>query len=520
MRSYRFTRRAFLGSIGGAIGLKLMLENLEAQAQGMTSPPRFLMTHWPVGTLRYHWVPSGSGTSYTTSRILQPFEDAGLREDMIVLYGLKHGFTGLGGGHEDGTPFMTTGANSPGTRDNQGEDDDGCAGGPSWDQILLKNVPDLQRSGAGYANAICDARIDSYETSTQCLSYSYTKRSIASARPGGQLSEATPLLPVLSPVQLYMNLFGNFMPGGSTGNEDAILRALRARKSVLDYALGELASIKLIAPGSEASKIDLHAEAIRKIELQISDQLANPTPSSMGCMAPAAPDPNLLGKTGSKFDYDNPLTNTADDALHEQVGKVHAGIIMAAFQCDLIRVATFQWSPGTNHVSFKGMYPADTNAIYMHHPLSHKVQDPAFFDGSPPTSGTNASIFEFLVNVNTWYNAKTADILNSFKSATDVYGNTLLDHTVVPYVTEVAQAAHLPRSNIPALIFGGKALGMKGGQFQNFQNSNRSHNDVWLSVAQAFLKTSDPLGAIKANETPTFVTTGASPISGLWTAPA
>ncbi len=49
MRSYRFARRSFLASIGGAFGLRIMLDDFEAMAQGATSPPRFLMTHWPVG---------------------------------------------------------------------------------------------------------------------------------------------------------------------------------------------------------------------------------------------------------------------------------------------------------------------------------------------------------------------------------------------------------------------------------------------------------------------------------------
>src|SRR6185369_11954624 len=123
MKSYRFARRSFFAAVGGAFGLKILLRNIEAVAQGATSPPRFLLTHWPVGTVRTQWLPTGTGTGYTTSPILKPFEDAGLREDMIALYGLSHSGinTGGGGGHEAGTPMMSTGANCPGTRSNGGE---------------------------------------------------------------------------------------------------------------------------------------------------------------------------------------------------------------------------------------------------------------------------------------------------------------------------------------------------------------------------------------------------------------
>src|SRR5262249_17863770 len=177
------------------------------------------------------------------------------------------------------------------------------------------------------------------------------------------------------PTQAFMKVFSGFMPGGGTpANMDAMAKALKARKSVLDYSLSELDALNKLAPGSERPKIDAHAAAIRKIEQQLTDQIANPSlnPTS-GCMVPAAPDPKLVGKTGSKFDYNNPATSTADDVIHEQIGKLHAGIILAAFQCDIIRVATFQWSPGTNHVSFKGLMPGEPNTIYMHHPQSHKI---------------------------------------------------------------------------------------------------------------------------------------------------
>ena len=67
MQSYRFARRAFLGGIGGAFGLEILLRNMEAAAQGAGAPPRFLMMHWPVGTIRDQFIPTGSGVSYATS---------------------------------------------------------------------------------------------------------------------------------------------------------------------------------------------------------------------------------------------------------------------------------------------------------------------------------------------------------------------------------------------------------------------------------------------------------------------
>jgi hypothetical protein len=336
-RSYRLARRSFLAGVGGAVGLRILLRNLEAGAVDAPPPPRFLMTHWPVGTIKYHFLPTGSGTTYTTSRILQPFEDAGLREDMIVLYGLNcRGIDqGCGGGHESGTPMVTTGTSVPGTRSNGGEADDGVAGGPSFDQIFLKHVPALDKGGLGYANAICDARVDSQETSTQCLSYGYTRNNIAAARVAGgcgsgRIDEAVPLLPELSPLQLYMQLFGSFMPG--MDNEE-LQRALMMRKSVLDYSLDEFAVLRTVAPRDQLPKIEQHEAVIRKIEMQLADQIENGSGPAMGCTPPEAPDPDLVGKTGSKFDYGSESTSTSDEDIHRQIGELHARswIVFASF---------------------------------------------------------------------------------------------------------------------------------------------------------------------------------------------
>jgi hypothetical protein len=148
---------------------------------------------------------------------------------------------------------------------------------------------------------------------------------------------------------------------------------------------------------------------------------------------------------------------------------------------------------------------------HMHHPESHKVQQTGFWNGSPPTDATQLGIFDFCASVSTWYNQKTADIIQSFKDSTDSFGGNLLDNTVIPYITEVAEANH-SRSPKPALIFGGRKLGMQGGQFLN---ANRPHNDLWATIAQAYFGMAPAWGTIA----PTFVTTGVAPIPGLWIKP-
>jgi hypothetical protein len=511
---YRFRRRAFLAGLGGAFGLELMLENLEASAAGTPSPPRFLLTHWPTGTLRTQFIPTGTGTSYVASPLVQPFEDAGLRSDTIVLYGFNHnGLMGTGSGPEGGVVFSTTGAHSPGTRDNGGEPDDPAAGGPSWDQIFLKNVPALARRdangtiiGPGFVNAICDSRVGSFETSAQCLSYGYETRSIPSARPGGPITENVPLMPELSPARLYARLFSGFMPGG---DPEAALRALRMRKSVLDSALRELERLKTLAPASERPRIDAHAEAIRKLEADLQRQIDSGNPG--GCTPPTAPPETLIGKTGPQSSHiSNPVATEGDDATHEAVGRAHLGIIRAAFQCDLIRVATFQWAPATGDVALTGLNPAEPTVPYHYYAARFLQTDDRYYTSARPATGTLT--WDVLNGMYLWYNRRMAELVATFKSTTDVFGSSLLSHTVIPYFTELATPVG-SRNGLAALVFGGRALGMQGGQFQQV---SRPHNDLWMSIGQAYLGA----GVVQSLASEVFFKTNVAPVPGLWAPPA
>jgi hypothetical protein len=345
----------------------------------------------------------------------------------------------------------------------------------------------------------------------------------------------SPQLPTLRPLDLYTNLFGSFVPPTGGGPTPAVMKTLKERKSVLDFALRELMQLETLAPGSERGKLEIHAQAIRDIETQISNQL-NGTGGgpSAGCVAPMTPPPISGGAADKKDhnDYGNPKTTMADDVLHAQIGGLHMGILKAAFVCDIIRVATFQWSPGTNHVAFQNLFPGETGTIYMHHPESHKITTPSVV----VPAATRSPIVGFLSNVQNWYNQQMATILAGWKTTIDGMGGNLFDNTIIPFVTEIGATGH-EHFNMPAILFGGKALGFKQGQYLGGQalpaaNSmgsftrvglDRPLNDLWLTVAQAFGLTTTSGLAAEQFVTATYNAMGlkgwTGPIAGLWAPP-
>jgi len=172
------------------------------------------------------------------------------------------------------------------------------------------------------------------------------------------------------------------------------------------------------------------------------------------------PEPKASGY-GNSYGRPDLIPGTQTPAPEEAtnlaaVGKAHMAVLKAAFICDLVRCGTLLWAPGTNHVGFRGLFPGSTTSVYQHHPQSHKIGT-AETIASSSLSSLNTSA-QFLFAVQQWFFKQMADNIKEWKTSFDGFGNSLLDYTVVPYVTEVASTGH-ERSQMPAMIIGGKSLG-------------------------------------------------------------
>ena len=526
--SYRFRRRAFLTALSGGAGLKIMLRNLEGSAAGMKSPARLLVTHWPVGIVAGSgdalWKPTSG--SVGGSPALKPFADAGLGPDMTVIRGLRTPF-GAGGAEEGGMVALFTALGAPGTRAGKVESDDAYAGGPSLDQILLRDVPALQRPGQGYANSIVDSRTDFADVSAKHLSYSTEFQAVPAGALSGDGREAIPLEPVLSPLAQYANLFGGMLPGtGGAGGgaaprvADAMLKALVGRRSALDFARDELTQVQRLAPSGARNKLTVHTDAVLAAEASVSDAIntrypalggaggaggasGNGSPScGGGCANVPAPPSSAVGMAdplrGFGNNFGNPRALFDDAPVHAQAGGAHLAVLKAAFICDLIRVGTYQWSPSTSHVGF-ALLPGDP-LPFQHHPKSHSIST-ADTTASTTLAGLNTTA-QFLFNVHTWYFSRHAETFAAWKNSVDGCGNNLLDFTCVPFLTEVRAAAH-ERSNMAAMIIGGRRLGFV---HDRYVTDAMTINQLWGTIAQAFghLSTDPPFAA---------------PVPGLWAKP-
>jgi len=495
--SYKFKRRSFLRAAGGSAALLApLLRSIESRAQGMAAPLRILIIHHPLGAGPglATWRPNASATTtnFTLPAESAPFNATAtpLQKYMCMIDGLNIVTNSGQNTHEGGVVAMMTGVNALGKIGQQ----DWSAGGASIDQLLLAQSPTLggptqtNKTMFGSLQLAADVRSDRDEVAPRVLSY---KAPIA----GSDIAQRRqPLYAETQPLNTFNRVFGGNLPTGTDPQ-----KLLAQKLSVLDFMRKDLARMQTLIPASEKDRLTAHANAIQQLEASLR-QTYGMMPNTSVCTKPTTPPTYANTSTGKQMMGDSTsvfttyagvdyyVSGSPNSHPHLDLGLNQLRLIKTAFACDLVRVATFMWSAGTNWVVFPGTFqgasikgnPQST----PHHPPSH----------SDPSGDTQTR--DWLNQINTFYSAATATALQEFATTPDIDGNMLIDNTVVVYLTEVARAWDHNQQNMPLIVFGGKNTRVKGGTFlkvtggsmstQTGGTGNRPFNDFWLALLPIF----------------------------------
>jgi hypothetical protein len=428
MRARR-SRRWFLRATA-ATPLAAWLTAAERAEAGDPPPQRFILMLRPNGTIRSEWVPTGSTTSFTLPSITSAFES--LRSSMVILDGIKLvNSNGGGSTHEGGMNTLLTGSPINGSRPATNDWKNTAA---SVDRTLLGPAPVFMGKAPLYLAA--DNRVDNATPQV-------ANRAIAYSGPD------QPIYPELKPSLVYARLFSPMVAGSPA----ALARARARKQSVLDFVKSDLANLGALAPAAQKPRLDQHAAVVRDLEKMLD------TPVD-ACTQPSAPTdftPNV-------------------DANIGPLGAQHLALVRAAFSCDLTRIVFFMWTAAASSAVFQGLYPGMPSV--NHHALSHK-------DLSSP------DVAKPLAAIDRWYADRAAAFVTDLKTTPESTG-TLLDNTLVMYMSEVSDGAH-SFANMPIALFGGSGVRLKGGRFVHEQD--RPMNDLWLAIAAMFGSPVKSLGA-------------------------
>jgi hypothetical protein len=227
-------------------------------------------------------------------------------------------------------------------------------------------------------------------------------------------SPTTPLPAEAHPRIVFESLFGE---GGSIADRRA---ALRKRASLLDAFNDDIASLQKNLGPSDRAKVSQYLDSVREVERRIqkaeSDAVDNPLP-----------------------DLDRPVGVPAAYADHV---RLMFDLQLLAFQGDVTRVTTFQLARETSTRTYPEIGVSDP-----HHPLSHHGNDPAKIARMAKINAFHVSLF--------------AEFLGKLKATPEGNG-TLLDHSLYLYGSGIGNPNIHDHTNLPILVAGGAAGGMKG----------------------------------------------------------
>jgi hypothetical protein len=241
-----------------------------------------------------------------------------------------------------------------------------------------------------------------------------------------------PVAPISNPYDLFDKLYGQ-------------MKESESMVSVLDGLRADLAAVSRVVDAKDRGLLDQHATALRELERNMKEQQ-----TSGALVVPASPS------VGVMLENDNIPVIT----------KMQTELLVSAFQNDLARVATFQFSNSVGSIRMKWIGVEEG-----HHALSH---DPDL----------NAGSVEKLTKINTWFAEQIAFLAKRLQETPEPNGTgSMLDHTTIIWTNELGKGNSHALEDIPWVLVGG-GLGFKTGRALKYNKA--AHNRLHLALAHAF----------------------------------
>ena len=221
---------------------------------------------------------------------------------------------------------------------------------------------------------------------------------------------------------------------GEGGNAATRRAALHDRASLLDSFTRNIARLKQRVGAPDRARLDQYLDSVRQVEHEIERGEKAAAENTMP-------------------DLERPVGVPAAFADH---AKVMYDLQILAFQADVTRVVTFQFTREQNNRTYPEIGVADP-----HHPTSHHGGDP--------------EKLAKIAKINTFHLSLFTDFLQRMKATPDGDGS-LLDHSLYLYGSGIGNSSTHDHENLPILVAGGAVAGVKGGRHIRYEKGTNLAN--------------------------------------------
>ncbi len=394
-------RRTFLRGMGATLALPL----LDAMIPAATAATKTAAL--PVRRLGYVFMPMGcdqsrwtpGGTDGTLGELSPILQSLGPVRDHVTAFTNMELRNAYPGSHATSNSSFLSAAKAKHTE--------------SSDYYLGTTADQLAAQQIGRATQLpsLELSMDMLQTTGQCDNgYACVYQNNLSWS-----SPTTPLPSEAHPRIVFERLFGE---GGTLAERRA---ALRKRASLLDWVTEDIAALKRKLGPADQAKVSEYLDTVREVERRIQKAEADAATSTL------------------PTDLERPLGVPAAYADH---ARLMFDLQVLALQGDITRIVSFQLARETSNRTYPEIGVSDP-----HHPLSHHGND-------PEKIARMAKINAFHVSLFTYY-------LERLKATPEGNGS-LLDHSLILYGSGIGNPNVHDHTNLPILVAGGAAGGMKG----------------------------------------------------------
>jgi hypothetical protein len=395
-------RRTFLRGVGASLALPLldaMVPAATAATKSAARPTRRLgYVFMPMGCDQSRWTPTA--TDGTLSELSPILQSlAPHRDELTVLTNLELR-NAYPGSHATSNSSFLSAAKAKHTESND------YYLGTTADQLAAQQI------GQETQLPSLELAMDMLQTTGQCDNgYACVYQNNLSWS-----SPTTPLPYEAHPRVVFERLFGE---GGSVAERRA---ALRRRASLLDWVTDDIKGLQRRLGPADQARVTEYLDTVREVERRIQKAEADVAHNRL----PA--------------DLDRPLGVPAAYTDH---AKLMFDLQVLAMQGDITRIITFQLARETSNRT----YAAEAGVPDPHHPLSHHGNDPEKIARMAKINAFHVSLFAYY--------------LERLKATPDGEG-TLLDHSTILYGSGIGNPNVHDHTNLPIIVAGGRAFGMKG----------------------------------------------------------